>query len=250
MKATAIKAAKAAGKIQLRYFGKDVKKKFKANRSYVTIADIACTKIVRKIILKEFPTHGILDEELGQTQKASAYQWIVDPIDGTHNYIMHNPLFGVSIALQHKKEIILGVIYLPVLKRMYIAEKGKGAFCNGKRMKVNSVNQLNRSMMMYDAKITLKTNERLRLLKKLAKIVWRVRIWGVAVYNNLLIAEGNAEFNLNFNSNIWDHAAALLILEEAGGRVTDLKGKPWTPNIKNYISSNGKVHDKILKLVR
>ncbi len=249
-KQTAIKAAKAAGKIQLNYFGKDIKKKTKKDDSFVTKADIESTKIIRKIILKEFPKHGILDEELGYINKSSDYKWIVDPLDGTHNFIMNNPLFGVSIALQYKKEIILGVIYLPFLKKLYYTEKGKGAFCNGKKIRVNNETRLKKCLVIFDAKLRTRTNMKIKMLKKLAKRVWRFRVFGVAVYHNILIAEGKASINIDHDSHPWDHCAALLIVEEAGGKVTDLNGKRWTPDIKDYIATNGKVHDKILNVLK
>lgn len=247
---TAIKGAMEAGKIQLKYFGKDIKKKKKQGDSYVTEVDIKCTKIIRKIIHKQFPNHNILDEELGYIDKKSEYKWIIDPLDGTHNFIMNNPLFGVSIALEHKKEIILGVIYMPILKKLYCAEKGKGAFCNGNRIKVNNEKNIKKSLFSFDVKLRSRTNMKLKMLKNLAKSTWRIRMHGVSIYNNILVAKGNAAFNLDFDSNIWDHAAALLLVEEAGGKVTDLNGNKWSPEIKDYIATNGKVHNKVLKVLK
>jgi len=249
-KQTAIKAAKEAGKIQLRYFGKNIEKKTKKDNSFFTKADIESTNKIRSIISKQYPKHNILCEELGSSSRSSDYRWIIDPLDGTHNFIMDNPLFGVSIALEHKKEIILGVIYMPFLKKLYYAEKGKGAFCNGKRINVNNETKLKKCLFIFDAKLRTQTDTKIQILKKLAKLTWRLRIYGVAVYNNILVAEGQAGLNIDFDSNSWDHAAALLLVEEAGGKVTDLKGKRWTPEIKDYVASNGKIHDKILKLVK
>jgi len=248
-KQTAIKAAKEAGRIQLRYFGKKIEKKKKPGDSYVTKADIESTKKIRKIILKQFPEHNILCEELGSSNKSSDYKWIVDPLDGTHNFIMNNPLFGVSIALEHKKEIILGVAYFPILKKLYYAEKGKGAFCNGKRIKVSNEKNLKKCLFIFGAQLRKKTNMKINLLKKLAKLTWRLRIYGVAIYHNLLVAEGKAGFNIDFDSNPWDHSAVLLIVEEAGGKVTDINGKRWTPYVKDYVATNGKVHDKVLRAI-
>jgi len=248
-KQTAIIAAKAAGKIQLKYFGKGIQKNRKQDDSFVTKADKESSKIISKIILKEFPTHNILDEELGKLTNKSDYTWIIDPLDGTHNFIMDNPLFGVSIALEYKKEIIMGVIYMPVLKRLYCSEKGKGAFCNNKRIRVSDETSIKKCMFIFDAKLRCKTNLKINLLKKLAPISWRFRVYGAAVYHNLVVAEGHAGFNIDFNSNPWDHSAALLMVEEAGGKVTDLKGKKWHPYIKDYVASNGKVHSQLLKVL-
>ena len=249
-KQTAIKAAKAAGKIQLRYFGKELGERWKKDDSYVTKADTESSRIIKKIIQKQFPNHSILCEELGYIKKKSDYKWVVDPLDGTHNFVMNNPIFGVSIALEYKKEIILGVIYLPILKKFYYAEMGKGAFCNGKKIRVNNEKVLKRCMYVFDAKLRDKTNMKVNILKKLAKLTWRFRVYGAAVYHNLLIADGKAGFNIDFDSNQWDHAAALLIVEEAGGKVTDINGKKWNSYTKDYIASNGKVHDKVLRIIK
>ncbi len=247
---TAIKAAKEAGKIQLRYFGKGIEKKRKKENSFVTRADIESAKKIRKIILDEFPEHDIIDEELGHRKKKSDYKWIIDPLDGTHNFIINNPLFGVSIALQYKKEIILGVAYLPALKKLYWAEKGKGAFCNGKSIKVNNEKNLKKCLFTFDAKLRIGTNIKIKILKNLSPLTWRLRIWGVAIYHNILVAEGIIAFNIDFNSNPWDHSATLLMVEEAGGKATDLKGRRWAPEVKDYVASNGKVHHKVLNVLK
>jgi len=249
-KQTAIKAAKEAGKIQLKYFESNVKKKLKDGDSFVTKADVECTKAIRKIILKQFPKHNILDEELGNMNRKSDYRWIIDPLDGTHNFIMDNPLFGTSIALEYRKKIVLGVIYMPVLKRLYYTEKGKGAFCNGERIKVNNESNLKKAIFTFDVKLKIQTRKKIRYLNRFAKRTWRLRMYGVAIYNNIMVAEGVSTFNIDFDSHPWDHSAALLLVEEAGGKVTDLNGKRWTPQTKDYVSSNGKVHDKVLNVLK
>lgn len=248
-KTTAIKAAKAAGSIQSKYFGKNVEKRLKDSDSLVTKADIECSKKIKEIILKQFPGHDFLDEEFGHINKKSDYKWIVDPLDGTHNFVMDCPLFGVSIALEHKREIILGVIYFPILKKMYYAENGKGAFCNGKRISVSNETDLRKTMFIFDAKLRAKTDMKIEVLRKLAKATWRMRSYGTAVYNNILVADGKVGINIDFDSNAWDHCAALLIVEEAGGKVTDLDGNRWNSNIKNYLASNGRVHNLVLEII-
>jgi myo-inositol-1(or 4)-monophosphatase len=139
---------------------------------------------------------------------------------------------------------------MPILKKLYYAEKGKGAFCNGKRISVSKTNTLKRCLMIFDAKLKKDTDMKVKLLKRLAPITWRTRIYGVAVYHNLLVAEGKSEINIDFDSHPWDHSAALLIVEEAGGKVTGIDGKKWNPYIKNYVSSNGKIHKKLLNVLK
>ncbi|MBW2974847.1 inositol monophosphatase [Candidatus Woesearchaeota archaeon] len=249
-KQTAIKAAEEAGRIQLSYFGKDIGKEKKKDDSFVTKADIESTKAIRRVILNEFPEHNIICEELGGSNKKSDYRWIIDPLDGTHNFIMGDPLFGTSIALEYRNEVIVGVVYLPFLKRLYYAEKGKGAFCNGKQIRVSSEENPKRCLFLFDAKIRSKTERKIRILMKLAKMTWRFRVYGVSIYHNLLVAEGKAGFNVDHGSKLWDISAALLMVEEAGGKVTDFEGKRWTPETHDYLASNGKVHDKILEVLR
>ncbi|HLC95778.1 MAG TPA: inositol monophosphatase [Candidatus Nanoarchaeia archaeon] len=249
-KQTAIRAAKAAGGILLKYYGRKITKRLKDGDSYVSQADIESIKKIRQIILSKFPTHNMLDEELAQIKNNSEYTWIIDPLDGTHNFLIENPLFGVSIALQHKDEIILGVVYLPCLDRMYIAEKGKGAFRNGKRINVNKNDRLDKSMFTFDARFRHDTDKKLRIMGKLAHKAWRYRVFGVAVYDTLLVAEGRTEMHIDFDVNVWDYAAVYLILLESGGIVTDLLGNPWKPGTKDFMASNGRVHAEALNVIK
>ncbi len=247
---TAIKAAKEAGSIHMRYFRKEISTRWKKGDSLVSKSDIESAKRIERILLGKYPGHGLFDEESGEKNKGAEYRWIVDPLDGTHNFLMGNPLFGVSIALEHKKKIILGVVYFPYLDRLYHAEKNKGAYCNSSRIHVSSEGSLRKSLFIFDAKLRDKTKIKLRLLAKLAKSTWRFRVFGVSVYHNLLVAEGFAGFNVDFSSNPWDHSAALLIVEEAGGQVSDVNGNSWTSNVKDYVASNGKLHRKVLNVLK
>ena len=117
-------------------------------------------------------------------------------------------------------------------------------------MKVNNETKLKKCLCIFDAKLREETNRKLAVLKKLAKAVWRFRVFGAAIYHNILVAEGFAGINIDHDSNPWDHCAALLMVEEAGGKVTDFNGKRWTPDIKDYIATNGKVHIKILNVLK
>ncbi|MEA2037762.1 MAG: inositol monophosphatase [Nanoarchaeota archaeon] len=249
-KGVALKAAKEAGKIQLKYYKGKFAKQQKKDKSFVTKADLESTKAVRRIISGAFPEHNILCEELGGSNKNSDYRWIIDPLDGTHNFIMHNPLFGVSIALEYKKEIILGVIYMPVLEKLCWAEKGKGSYCNGKRISVSRDKDLKKCMVCFDSDFKRESTKKIKMVRNLSKRVWGIRAWGVAIYNNLLVAEGKAGVCIDFGSNPWDHSAALLMIEEAGGKVTDLKGDRWTTEIEDYVATNGKVHSKVLNVIK
>jgi myo-inositol-1(or 4)-monophosphatase len=139
---------------------------------------------------------------------------------------------------------------MPVLDKLYYAEKGKGAFCNGKRIKVNSISNLRKSLFLYDVKLRSNTNKKIRFLKTIAKQAWRLRMYGAAIYNLVSVANGTAAFAIDFDSHSWDHSAGFLLIEEAGGKVTGLNGKKWTPETKDYVASNGRVHDNVLKVLK
>ena len=138
MKSTAIRAAKEAAKIIVANFNKIKHISKKGEGDYFTNVDILAEEKIISIIQRRFPKHNILSEEAGLIDKNSEFTWLVDPLDGTHNYMHGLPLFGVSVGLEHKKKIIMGVIYLPMLDELFVAERGKGAFLNGKRIKVSN----------------------------------------------------------------------------------------------------------------
>jgi myo-inositol-1(or 4)-monophosphatase len=245
----AVEAARKAAKIQMKYFGKIKQIKSKGVAGLVTNADIEAEKAIVKIIKKNFPKHDILAEEGNNVSKGSDFKWLIDPLDGTTNYIYRSPFFGVTLALEHKKEVILGIIYLPIFKQMYIAEKGKGAFLNGKKIHVSD-RKMNRSMLLYSGGLQRDKKMQLHYFDKLIDIVFRIRIIGSAVVNFVSVAKGNAELYVDHQTNPWDIAAGCLLVEEAGGKVTDFDGNKWDPYLSSFVASNGKqVHTKVLKVL-
>ena len=249
-KQTAIKAAKAAGKIQLRHRGKVTSLKDKDQHNIVSEVDIKCEKAILSIIKKSFPEHAILSEECGYKKTRSDYKWIIDPLDGTHNYLYGLELFGVLIALEYKKEIILGAMYLPFFNNLYFAEKGKGAFCNGKRIHVSKRKNIKNCLLDYAGNLYDQTSMRLKLLKKLISRIFTTRLVGAAVYTFSNIARGASDAYIGFNLKSWDVAAAFLLIKEAGGRITDLKGNKCDHYAKNCIMSNGLLHNQIVKAIK
>ena len=150
MKSVAAKAAKDAGNLLLKNLGKVSNVNIKDQQSLVTNIDLEADKLIQKIILEKYPDHNIITEESGSINNNSPYTWHVDPLDGTHNYVRGLPLFGVSIALEYNNEIILGVINLPALKRLYTAVKGKGVYCNSKKVSVSEKTELDFSYITLD----------------------------------------------------------------------------------------------------
>ena len=242
-------AAKQASKVHLKYYGKKETIKIKSNKSLVATADLEANKAIIKIIKKYFPNHSILSEESGFENKNSDYKWVIDPIDGTHNFLRGIPIFGTSIALEYKNESVLGVINFPVLCITAIAEKGKGSFMNGKRIKVSNKKTLDHSFVLFEFSYANRM-EKVGFLEKLANKTIDVRNFGSAIYNLLLIACGKCDGYVVLTTNEWDIAAGFLLVEEAGGKVTDLKGGKWKPNQHQFVISNNKVHKELLKYLR
>lgn len=250
MKQTAIKAAKEAGRIQLKYYRKGIKGKVKFEDNLVSKADLECEKKILSIIKSKYPKHSIISEECGEKKTDSDYRWIIDPLDGTHNYLYGLDMFGVCVALQYKKEIIIGVIYLPNFNQLYVAEKGKGAFLNGKRIHVSKTAKLKKAMLLYDGGLQRSKKIKLKALGKLIDSVFRVRILGAACVNLASIAAGNADIYTEHSTNPWDIGAGLLIVQEAGGKVTSLNGEKHSLKNEGFVASNGKLHKDIIKLTK
>ncbi len=250
MKNLAIKLANQSGKILMENFGKIRFVKSKDNKSYYTNVDLESEKLIIESILKKYPRHGIITEEEGEINADSDFIWHIDPLDGTHNYIANLPLFGVSIALAYKDEVKVGVINMPYLKEFFVAEKGKGAFMNGKRLRVSKTKKLKDAFLVIDMYLRYKAKNRLDLLNKMKGKAQDFRYWGCAVFSYSRIAKGNIDALIAPDTNSWDAAAGALLVEEAHGKVTDFKGDKWNAKIDSYIASNGKIHEQILKAIK
>lgn len=248
-KSTALLAAKQAAKILLEYYGKSEKPKEKSNKSLVSKADLEANKAIIGIIKKNFPYHSVLSEESKFEDKKSDYKWVIDPLDGTHNFLHGIPLFGTSIALEYKNKPILGVLHFPILNILAYAEKGKGAFVNGKRARVSDKNKLDYSFISVD----YGQYDRMRRLKMMENFGSKnidFRSFGSAVYELLLVACGKSDAYIITSTNEWDVAAGILLIKEAGGKITDLQGREWSFAKKNFVMSNGILHNKILKYTK
>ena len=258
-KNVAIKAAKQAGRMLSRRFGKINKIRAKGDRDLVTDIDLAAERIIKNQIIEKFPQDKIISEENPVKQKSkftplensslTGFTWIIDPLDGTHNYIHNINIFGVSIALAYKDEVVVGVIYMPQEDGLYLVQRRKGAFRNGRRISV-SQRKIREATMIFDSSIRYQKNRMLKDLGRLIDEVFNVRMFGSTVRGLVDIAEGKAEVEIEYNDKLWDFAAGLLLVEEAGGRVSDLSGKRWSIKTKGYIASNRKIYSKVLTLMK
>ncbi|MBR9699866.1 inositol monophosphatase [Candidatus Woesearchaeota archaeon] len=252
-KEVAIKAAKAAAKIHLKYFRTELDIKTKSSHhDQVTVADIESEKAIVRIIRKSFPDHNFLCEEHDYKKTPSPYTWIIDPLDGTNNYAHGIPIFCTSIALAKKGDIILGVILDPTRKEMFVAEKGKGAFLNGKRISVTKAASLKQSILVtgfyYDrGKPALDALNNIR--KFFNKGIIGIRRLGSAALDFCYVASGRFDGYWEFKLNPWDFAAGSLIVQEAGGTVTNKQGKKLPIKSSYVVATNKKIHAKVLEVL-
>ncbi|MGE4358145.1 MAG: inositol monophosphatase [Candidatus Omnitrophota bacterium] len=248
-KEVAISAVEKAGKVLEENFGKVKHIKTKGKTQLVSNVDLEAEKIIIETIKRHFPEHSILSEENPFLNNDSEYKWIIDPLDGTHNFVKNIPIFGTSIALEYKNEVILGVIYFPLDKRLYWAEKGKGAYLNGMRLRVSD-RQLSSATCVYDSSIRYNPEKMSAVLKNLSTKVFNIRMFGSTAEHLAMLAEGRIELDIEFNDQPWDFAGGALLVKEAGGEFTDFQGNPWSPRMPNYLASNGVVHEEVLRIIQ
>lgn len=245
----AVEGCRKIGRILLDNFGGKLKIESKGRRDLVTDIDKKCEETIIQLVKKHCPADGILSEERPSSPSGTGWTWIIDPIDGTHNFIHGIDVFGTSCAVAFEKEVMLGIIYLPLTDEFYTARKGAGALCNGKRISV-SPRKLADATLIYDSSIHYDSKKMLGCLEKLAPQVFNIRMFGSTVRSLAYVAAGRAEAEVEFSDKVWDFAAGLLLVEEAGGRATDFAGRPWNIDAPNYIASNGIVHEEILETIK
>lgn len=242
----ALDAAKNAEEILLSYYNADtLDVTLKPDETPVTRADTEAEKAIRETIKQSFPDHGFLGEEYGIEKGDSPYVWIIDPIDATKNYIRKIPVFGTQIALMEGEELILGVSNAPLLDELLYAEVGKGAFLNGNQIKVSDVSQSSDAMICHGGLKWFVEKGTFRGVYNLINDVARSRGFG-DFYSYHLVASGRADVVIEAAISIWDIAAITVIVREAGGSVTDIKGKEITTETDSLIATNGILHRTVL----
>ncbi|OGI68386.1 hypothetical protein A2738_00665 [Candidatus Nomurabacteria bacterium RIFCSPHIGHO2_01_FULL_42_15] len=248
---TAILAALEAGKVLEKYFETEILKDFKEDKSIVTLADKESEEIIKKIIFGAFPEHSILGEETGmngERGKESEYVWHVDPVDGTRNFANGIPLFAVSIALERKGEIIVGVVYNPATHSLFYAEKGSGAYLNDNKIFVSKDNTDHAIVTVSPGK---ERHIILELYHDLPKVVRSVRNLGATALELAYVARGGLEANIQLGRNVsYDFAAGVFLVQEAGGKITNLDGSSWKFPENHLIASNGVFHDMLVDEVQ
>ena len=217
----------------------------------VTEADHAAEKAIMDTIKEAFPDHFILSEEAGELKMDSSYKWIIDPIDGTVNYAHGIPLCCVSIGLEHEGTMILGAVYNPIMNEFFMAESGQGALMNGKKIHVSSKSTVMDSCLVTGFPYTYLDipNGPLDTFERFIRAGVPVRRLGSAAIDLCWVAAGRFDGFFEHKLNAWDSAAGFLIVEEAGGKVTDYDGKYYSPYQPSIIATNGIIHDEMLEWV-
>ena len=224
---------------------------YKGEINLVTEMDRLSEKTVVDTILRAFPRHGILAEEDARIESESGYLWVIDPLDGTTNYAHGYPNFSVSIGLEHKGEVVVGVVYDPMRDELYTAQKGQGAFLNGNPIIVSKHDTLIRSLLAtgfpYDRTTSAENN--LNYFNALIMASQEVRRSGSASLDLCNLAAGRLDGYWELKLQPWDVAAGSLIVREAGGTVTDFSGKRSSIRDKEVVASNGRIHEQILEII-
>lgn len=247
-----IKISKEAGEIIREGFGKSNKVEFKTNETnLVTDIDKAAEKLITDFIKEEFPSHGILAEESGQVKSGAEYLWVIDPLDGTTNFAHGLPVFSVSIALQKNKATICGVVYDVINDIAYAAEKGGGAFANDQKIKVSTNAILRRSVLAsgFPYNVFENPDHLLERFSEMTKRARGVRRLGSAALDLAYVAKGVFDGYWEMELNPWDICAGMLLVEEAGGFVTDFDSNPIDMYTKRILATNALIHKQMMEVL-
>lgn len=248
----AIQAAREAGGVLMREIGKDRRIRYKGAIDLVTDGDVKSQKAVVGCIRRTFPHHRFIVEETDRRIQTteSEFCWVIDPLDGTTNFTHRYPLFSVSIALEVEGTLELGVIYLPYIKELFTAIRGQGAFLNGKGIRVSRTSRIGRSLICTGFPYDIHERSR-RILSEFNRVVRSaraVRRDGSAAIDLAFTACGRFDGFFERGLRIWDVAAGVVLIQEAGGRVSDYRGRPGL-NPVEIIASNGKIHRQLIHLL-
>ena len=253
LKETLINATEAAALVLKHYFtSKNLQVSNKEGiNNLVTEADHASDKAIIDTIKESFPDHFILSEETGSSATSSEFKWIIDPIDGTVNYAHGIPICCVSIGLEKEGKMLMGAIYNPFMKEFYFAEKGKGATLNGDVIKVSDESEVIRACLVTGFPYTYldMPNGPLECFERFIRKGIPVRRLGSAAMDLCWVAAGRFDGFYEHKLNAWDSAAGFLLVEEAGGKVTDYKGNEYSPYQPHILATNGKIHDEMLRWI-
>ena len=249
----AVDASLKAGTCILNYYKSEYEIKEKGYNNPVTTADHAANDKLKKVLLREFPDYGWFSEETldSPARLEKEYVWIIDPLDGTKEFIEGVPHFVVSVALVKNKEPVIGVLYNPIKDELFTAEKGKGAFLNGESIHTSSTYTLTNSLLVtgFPYVIDSKWEASFDLFKKFYRRTRGIRRLGAAALDFCFVAMGRFDGFWEFGLKSWDVCAGALILRESGGKVTDWDGSPMPFSGRRVLATNGNIHNEMIKTI-
>ena len=250
-----VKACRKACKNLIRDFGEIEKLQvsIKGPGDFVTVSDKKVEKILIEELQKARPSYSILSEEIGQISNDKEFKWIIDPIDGTANFLHGIPHFAISVGLEQNKEIICGIIFDPIKDEIFIAEKGNGSYLNNQRIRVSSRSKLKDCIIFTGGPKHESKNRELALeeYKKFSsKVLIPIRKMGSAALDMAYVASGRCDGFWQRNLNYWDIAAGIIVVKEAGGFVTDFKGNNEYIENKTILVTNSKINEEMIEVLK
>ena len=249
-----VKACRKAAKTLIRDFGEieNLQVSLKGPGDFVSASDKKVEKILIDELQKARPNYSVLSEEIGEINNDKSFKWIIDPIDGTSNFLHGIPHFAISIGLEHDQEIICGIIYDPIKDEMFIAEKGNGAYLNNKRMRVSSRSKL-KDCMICTGGPRQESKDRELVLQEYAKfsskVLIPIRKLGSASLDMAYVAMGRCDGFWQRNLSYWDIAAGIIIIRESGGSVTDFDGENQYIQNKTILATNSKINKEMIEVL-
>ncbi len=250
-----VKACRKAAKTLIRDFGEieNLQVSLKGPGDYVTASDKKVEKILIDELQKARPSYSILSEEIGEINNDKSFRWIIDPIDGTSNFLHGIPHFAMSVALEHEKEIICGIVYDPIKDEMFAAEKNNGSYVNNKRMRVSARSKLKECIIFSGGPRYESKNKELVFeeYKKFSlKVNTAIRKLGSASLDMAYVAAGRCDGFWQRDLNYWDIAAGIILIKESGGLVTDFKGENEYIQNKTILATNSKIKNEMIEVLR
>ncbi len=250
-----VKACRNAGKILIRDFGEIEKLQvsLKGPGDFVTMSDKRAEKILIEELSKARPNYSILSEEIGEIKNDEEYRWIIDPIDGTANFLHGIPHFCISVGLEKNKEIICGVIFDPIKDEFFMGEKGNGSYLNNQRMRVSARSKLENCIIFsggpkYNSKDSHTILEEYKKIS--SKVFIPIRKMGSAALDMAYVAAGRCDGFWQRNLKYWDIAAGIILIKEAGGYVTDFKGTNSYIENKTLLANNSKISEEMIEILK
>ena len=241
------KIAREAGALLMEFFDRNIKIEYKGDADLVTAADRKSEALIRERIRAIWPSHDVMGEEEGLRDTGSEFRWYVDPLDGTTNFAHGYPVFCVSMALEKNKQMVAGVCYDPTSDELFASESGKGAYLNERPIHVSNISKLAQSLLSTGFPSHKRhKNPNIHFYHQITLRSHGLRRPGSAALDLCSVACGRFDGFWEFNLNPWDTAAGVLMVEEAGGRVTDFSGGPFKLDSREMVASNALIHDELV----